>query len=116
MPQDLAIIGNDCFTGTEIVKLELGPKVRKILDYKFNEHLEEIRLDKKSKTFKTEDGILFSSNKKSLLRYPSNKSGETFNIPDSVQVIGTEAFSEVSNLKYVSASNVKIVESSAFWN
>ena len=116
LPQDLAIIGNDCFTGTEIVKLELGPKVRKILDYKFNEHLEEIRVDKKSKTFKTEDGILFSSNKKSLLRYPSNKSGETFNIPDSVQVIGTEAFSEVSNLKYVSASNVKIVESCAFWN
>lgn len=116
LPQNLAIIGNDCFTGTEIIKLELGPKVRKILDYKFNEHLEEIRVDKKSKTFKTEDGILFSSNKKSLLRYPSNKSGETFNIPDSVQVIGTEAFSEVSNLKYVSASNVKIVESSAFWN
>lgn len=116
LPQNLEIIGNFCFSETEVTQLVLGAKIRLILDYKFNDYLEEIYVDKTSKTFKSEDGILFSSNKKVLLRYPANKSGETYNIPDSVQVIGVNAFSNVSYLKYVSASNIRAVESAAFWN
>ena len=63
--------------------------------------LEYIDVDEGNKKFCSIDGVLFSSDKKTLLRYPMGRYDEYYAIPSGVEIIEENAFGGASNLKNV---------------
>ena len=60
--------------------------------------LQEIELDKGNAAYRMEDGILFTSDMKTLVKYPALKEGGSYTVPDSVTRLGHHAFSGTANL------------------
>lgn len=51
-----------------------------------------IQVNKDNKTYASVDGVLFSKDKKTLLRYPEGKTQTSYTVPDGVDTIGKSAF------------------------
>ena len=49
--------------------------------------------------FSAQDGVLFSADKKKIIKYPRCKEGDTYRIGDNIEVIGSHCFTELENLK-----------------
>ncbi|MGN1417845.1 MAG: leucine-rich repeat domain-containing protein, partial [Acutalibacteraceae bacterium] len=78
-------------------------------------NLKEINVDSQSKTFESENGILFSKGKTTILKYPEGKTDEEYVIPDSVTKIGYCAFEYCRYLKDLTISeNVTTMSSWTF--
>ena len=75
-------------------------------------NLREIICDNNNPSYKTEDGILFTKNGKKLLSYPAARENEKYIVPQSVEIIGTNAFSHASYLSEISfpVSLVRIMD------
>ena len=54
--------------------------------------------------YSTEAGVLFNEEKTVLVRYPSGKVDEDYTVPESVSVIGSEAFSGAGHLQGIGLS------------
>lgn len=78
-------------------------------------NLKSIEVSKENKTFSSKDGVLFSKDGKKLLRFPCQKPGTTYNIPQGVTHIGNSAFFD-AEVKEINFSNtVTTIEKEAFW-
>ena len=78
-------------------------------------NLSDITVDEKNPVYKSVDGILYSKDGKTLVRYPMNKSLVEFVIPEGVTEIGNESFFSSDRLQSVVISKgVKKISSSAF--
>lgn len=76
---------------------------------------QEIKVDKKNKKYKSQNGVLFSKNGKNLVCYPVNRKKSVYKIPKGVKIIGSCAFADNYHLKKVIMSDsVTVVEQSAF--
>ena len=53
----------------------------------------DIFVDEKNPYFKSIDGVLYSKDGKTLIRYPGGRKERSFTVPDGVQAIGRHAFS-----------------------
>lgn len=63
------------------------------------------------------DGILFSYDEKTIVRYPAGKNGESYEIPSNVTSIGLNAFSYCTGLTSITIpDNVTSIGSDAFSN
>ncbi|MCI7351538.1 MAG: leucine-rich repeat protein [Ruminococcus sp.] len=60
-----------------------------------------INVDENNPNYSSENGVLFDKNKTKLIRYPANKSGNSYVIPDSVKSVDERAFSACRNLTSV---------------
>lgn len=61
------------------------------------------------------DGVIFSSDKKTLVKYPRDKSGEEYIVPEGTEIISEKAFYDNSNLsKIILPLSLKEIENSAF--
>ena len=67
--------------------------------------LTEIVVDSNNKTYKSVNGVLFSKDMKTLLRYPVKKDAFTYEIPNGVTTIGISAFSNALLLKEITIPN-----------
>jgi len=72
--------------------------------------LKEITISEENTVYATDNGILYSKDMKTLIRYPGSKDGEYFAVPEHVSVIGEEAFGHQRNLKtlYIPRTVTKI--------
>jgi hypothetical protein len=61
------------------------------------------------------DGVLFNEGATTLIRYPSGNSRTAYRVPDSVTVIGDNAFEGSINLISVSMPNVTVIGDRAFY-
>jgi len=78
--------------------------------------LKSINVDPNNKIFKSIDGVLYSKDGKSLIRYPSNKIDTSFTIPNGVTNINRNAFSECTNLVRITVPNsVVFIDGGAFY-
>lgn len=78
-------------------------------------NLESIECD--SDYFKTIDGVLFTADYKTLVRYPPKKNGTDYAVPDSVTNIGRSAFRDCKFLENIILPDSLInIGESAFWN
>ncbi|MBQ7251141.1 MAG: leucine-rich repeat protein [Kiritimatiellae bacterium] len=76
--------------------------------------LENIGISSKNANYASEDGVLFSKDKKTLVRYPCGKNG-AYAIPSSVKRIGKQSFYGCSNLTNVTIPDgVTDIELEAF--
>jgi TPR repeat protein/glycosyltransferase involved in cell wall biosynthesis/predicted phosphohydrolase len=71
--------------------------------------------EKENRYYYTSSGVLYSKDKRVLVRFPSGMSIMEFLIPEFVEIIGDYAFQNCRNLKKIVLQNgVKIIGNSAF--
>ncbi|MCR5653549.1 MAG: leucine-rich repeat protein, partial [Ruminococcus sp.] len=75
--------------GSPAASYEVPSTVTQIFNYAFrrSHNLETITVASGNSSFSAEDGVLYNSNKSTLIAYPAGKKGTTFTVPNSVSTI-----------------------------
>lgn len=105
------------FCAFSIIEVEIPYTVTHIGNSVFTDctALEAIQVAKDNPAYISQDGILFNKDKTELIRYPEQKEGESYNIPDSVTEIADDAFWGCERLKDISIpSGVERIGAGAF--
>lgn len=110
-------IGGNAFAGcTALRSIEIPANVSSIAATAFANcsALTTIQVNANNKTYTSVDGILFTKDKTTLVRYPLGKTG-AYRIPDSVTAVGNYAFSGCTGLTDITIPNsVVSIGSNAF--
>ncbi len=78
-------------------------------------HLAQYQVDTCDEQYIAVDGILFSRNMKTLIAYPIAKSGQSYQVPDGVEIVEEGAFEHNQELEYISfPDSVRIISNDAF--
>ncbi len=64
-------------------------------------NLEEIRVDEENTSFQVADGVLYSKDGKKLIAYPAAKAGQSYTVPQEVEMIFPNAFTGCKNLETI---------------
>ena len=67
--------------------------------------LENILVASESTYFKSSDGVLFSADGSTLVKYPENKDGESYTVPSGTTKIEDMAFENLQKLKTITLNN-----------
>ncbi len=62
----------------------------------------------------TQDGVLYDKTMYRLIAYPFARTATTFTVPESVRIIGANAFTNVSSINTIDLKNVERIEARAF--
>lgn len=110
VPNSVNTIDGWAFADTKIESFEISANVKTVDDTAFDgcTSLKSINVDSSNPVYYSTDGILFEKSKydfmgDTLVVYPSAKEGETYTIPENVEYLGYNAF---SNLVYLKELNV----------
>ena len=127
IPSGVEKVGGDAFRECDsLEKITLSETVNEIGKGAFpvNEQtwrsasksvLKEIEVLPQNKVFKSIDGVLFSANGEKLIAVPAEACGEEYIVPETVKVIGEEAFLRNPHIKnIILGNNVEIIERNAF--
>lgn len=118
IPNDVEGIDRYAFSNTfNLNNIIIGENITSIDITSFQNaySLNSIIVDDANSRFFSEDGILFTKDKNTILYYPRNNSKKSYTIPSSVKKINENAFAYVSNLLTVDISNnVTIIGNNAF--
>lgn len=78
--------------------------------------LEQVNVSEQNTLFSSVDGVLFDHEKSRLIYYPMNKPGQTYTVPEGIQVIGADAFTRNRKLTTVILpSSLNAIEDYAFY-
>ena len=104
IPDSVTVIKAGAFEGNdwlEIINIPAG--VEEIGDNAFavGWFFEEINVDSDNSNYSSKDGVLFNKTKTELIMYPADKSGTSYEIPDTVQVICESSFYFNMNLEEI---------------
>ncbi len=114
LSENLEKIEAFAFRLTKITRLDFGAKVKEIHPGTFCEQNIDITISSENPNYKTEDGVLIlTKNGEKLVAVSKDLS--IYNIPNSVEVIGTSAFYSKNNLReIVIPESVRVIENLAF--
>lgn len=105
LPNSLTKIGASAFEGcTNLRSIRLPARVSSIGDYAFSEceSLSAFQLAPDSPAFSvSEDGILFTRDRKTLVCYPAGKTVSSYQVPFATVEIGVGAFRGCANLSEI---------------
>ena len=104
IPHGVTTIGEGAFGGCEnLTSVTIPDSVTSIASgpFTFCSKLTEIRVSAGNTHFKSEDGILFTADRKTLVQVPAGKGLTEYTIPDSVTTIGEGAFGSCTSLTSV---------------
>ncbi len=96
-----------------------GHKVSKITGKAFStiNGIRTITVESGNEYYTAVDGVLFTADMKELVKYPQYKQDETYTVPNTVEVIGVQAFMYVAALKSLTVpASVKTISDEAFAN
>ena len=62
-------------------------------------NLTEIAVASGNSRYTSVDGVLYSSNRDTLIQYPAGNLAENYSVPDGVKIIGSQSFNGCTNLK-----------------
>lgn len=113
-------IGNHAFLAANSLQHLYLPVHLEIIGISVFKHcyaLESIYLSELNPSFSVVDGVLYSKNLETLIRYPQAKSGTSFQVPNHVRTIGEDAFSSNHLLTSLDlGSGVSVIRDHAFYD
>jgi uncharacterized repeat protein (TIGR02543 family) len=119
LPTTLIEIGNFAFLDAYLLeRIVMYWRVNKIGNSVFRScyALNEIDMFGSSENYTAVDGILYTSDYKTLVRYPIGKTNiKDYVLPDYVETIEADAFSEVSLTSFTFGSGIKTIKTHAFY-
>ena len=117
IPNTVVRVGNNAFVSDRLENLNISASVKEIGTSAFSLYsLSQITVDSSNTSFKGVDGILYTSDGKTLIRYPAKKEGSSFNIPGTVEIIAANAFNNVKSLSSLKVpANVTKIQEYAFY-
>ncbi len=119
IPDRVTRIGQETFAYCDKLKtITLGSGISEIDGSAFaaSYAIEQINVASGNSTFSSQEGVLFNKNKTQLIEYPYAKVSEQYNVPESVEIINSGAFTYSKNLqKLFIGKNVKIIESNNYF-
>lgn len=104
LPESLTEIDSGAFEYCISLKsIHIPKNVETISDHCFESctGLEEITVDSNNSAYTGVDGVLLSKDMTSLKKYPANKSGTHYNIPQTVTILGIRSFEDNRNLESI---------------
>lgn len=104
IPDTVTEIGEFAFRGCTLLKKVKLPKTLRVLERGVFEkciNLKSIEIPEENTKYKTVDNVVYSANMTTLTAYPANRQGESYTIPDGVEIIDSYAFTDNRNLKNV---------------
>jgi len=112
-------IGYGAFYGCNLKKLVIPSTVSCIetLAFKGNLGLEQITVDEKNPVYCSDNGVLYTKDKKVLVQVPENYRVESFDVPDGVEIILEYAFAGNRWIEYISLpQDIREIYKKAFGN
>lgn len=121
LPNSLVKAYSNIFWGcTNLQSVDIGSNLKAISGNIFREcpNLTKVTVSASNPYMIVEDDIVYTSDKKTLIYYPSGRSGSRFRVPDGVTKIGECAFTYMGELKElrIAASVTKMEEYAVFHN
>lgn len=98
------------------LKLFLPKTIEKLHKGSYPVLLDEINADEQNPCFTSFEGVLFSKDMKTLIRYPGYKTGNCYTVPEGVEIIKEGAFEDSFIGKLILPKTLREVESQSFVN
>ena len=76
--------------------------------------LQKYTVSEKNQTYTSVDGVLFTKDKKALIRYPAGKTTNEYTVPYGTERIGFDAFCPAPDIKIILPDTLKRIEVMAF--
>lgn len=118
IPDSVIHLGCEAMTGCRRLEtVNIGKGVSYIHEWAISSSsLKKINVDPLNKQFSSRDGVLYNKDKTELIKYPSDKIGDVYRIPDSVKAIKCGAITQANNLdKIYVGQNIKTIEECNFY-
>ncbi len=120
LPSNLTEIPKYTFYECEaLTEIKIPSNVTSIGDGTFSycDALTKIDVAEGNTAYKSKDGVLYSFDLSSLIKYPAGNSSTSFIIPNTVVTIKESAFRSAKNLtSIIIPDSVNIIEAGAFWS
>lgn len=119
IPSTVTKIGDAAFFNCRLTKINIPASVESIGAGAFQSsyNLTEFNVASDNANYKSVDGVLFTKDGKELIQYPLLKEGDTYTIPEGVEVIRWYAFGNGYELKTITVPSSAIeIEYGAFWS
>ncbi len=117
IPNTVKVINNYAFSNCAITSIDIPANVTSISSQTFYgcSKLESVNVASSNTAYKSEDGVLFTKDNKTLVLYPQGKKGTDYTVPDWVETIGDSSFSNNKNITNVTIPNtIKKIGTGAF--
>ena len=117
LPDSVTTIADNAFASTDISEITIPAGVTSIGDWVFYGcyYLSKITVMDGNNNYISVNDVLFDKNKTKLIRYPIQKTGDSYDIPNTVTSIEDGAFSGCNNLTQITIpDSVTRIGSSAF--
>ncbi len=117
IPDTVTDIGNRAFFECEFLEsVYIGAGLKYINSEMFKgKSLQRIKISKKNPYYCDVDGVVYTKDMKTLVKYPENKQDKEFVVPDTVENIADKAFHCVKNLEKVTlGKNTKKLGEASF--
>jgi hypothetical protein len=118
IPSGVKYVGEYAFSSCEsLTKVNIPQSVENIGSGAFSHcpSITEFYVDEDNNYYMSENGVLFNKDKTTLIAYPADNLQNEYIIPESITVIGHDAFSSCINLSAIKIPNgVTRIESGAF--
>lgn len=116
LPKSLKRIGPGAFRNISVEEFNIPENVESIAaTFISSSNLSRINVDSNNKYFTSVDGILFDKDSTRLIKYPENRDGNSYEVPNTVKTIDANAFISCKNLQtIVIADSVEKIGDSAF--
>lgn len=117
LPKSLKKIGPVAFSRIGVEEFNIPENVESIyVSFLSSSNLVKVNVDSNNKYFTSVDGILFDKNMTRLIKYPEKRDGSSYEVPNTVKTIDTDAFNSCKNLQTITiADSVEKIGDSAFY-
>ena len=105
IPDGVVELETGAFTGCNSLKtVNIGKGLTEFdrSSFYYCKSLETFEVSTENSAFSSEDGVLFNKDKTKLILYPTGNSRATYNVPEGVEIIGTESFMDAVALENIS--------------
>ena len=116
LPKSLKRIGPRAIRSTSVEEFNIPENVESIAaTFISSSNLSRINVDSNNKYFTSVDGILFDKDSTRLIKYPENRDGSSYEVPNTVNTIDANAFGSCKNLQTITIiDSVEKIGDSAF--